>query len=150
MTTFWCYDYACTLHEEWTFLLRSDWSKVKGLYIVTRYLPFSFLAVVLWMSFNTNENPGKCWVLIILDSGLGIALVFLSECFFMLRTYVLWNNNRILLAAMLSTFFAFLVASFGFVFGTYIYTVPAGCARCHLPSGVLQSLKHSVYSHRYD
>ncbi|KAG2367415.1 hypothetical protein BDR07DRAFT_269872 [Suillus spraguei] len=105
ITTFWCYDYACSLREEWTFLLRSDWSKVKGMYIVTRYLPFSFLAIVLWMSFNTNENPCICWVLIILESVLGIALVFSSECFFMLRTYVLWNKNRILLAAMLSTFF---------------------------------------------
>ncbi|KAG1739400.1 uncharacterized protein EDB91DRAFT_381959 [Suillus paluster] len=39
--TFWTYDYACSLHQELGFLLRSRWTKVKGLYIVTRYTSFS-------------------------------------------------------------------------------------------------------------
>ncbi|KAG2354254.1 hypothetical protein BDR07DRAFT_621655 [Suillus spraguei] len=41
-TALWIHDYACSLHEEWTFLLRSDWSKVKCLYcymIPPLYLP---------------------------------------------------------------------------------------------------------------
>ncbi|KAG2054101.1 hypothetical protein BDR06DRAFT_1021083 [Suillus hirtellus] len=105
MATFWTYDYACSLHEEWTFLLRSHWSKTKGLYIVTRYLPFIFLATDLYMSFTPNENPAKCRVLANIESGLGIVLVILSECFFILRTYVLWNKNRTVLAAMLCTLF---------------------------------------------
>ncbi|KAG2354812.1 hypothetical protein BDR07DRAFT_1464868 [Suillus spraguei] len=119
MATFWCYDYMCSLHEEWTYLLRSDWNKVKSLYIVTRYLPFSLLTIILWTSFNPNNTQDRCLVLITLNSGLCIVLIFLSECFFVLRTYVLWNNNKILLATMLSAFFAFLVASFGSLFGTY-------------------------------
>ncbi|KAG2069330.1 hypothetical protein BDR04DRAFT_711009 [Suillus decipiens] len=131
MATFWCYDYMCSLHEEWTYLHRSDWNKVKGLYIVTRYLPLSLLAIVLRTSFNPNETLGRCLVLITLDSGLCIVLIFLSECFFVLRTYVLWNNNRILLAAMLSAFFACLVASFGSLFGTY--TGPTAYETNHFP-----------------
>ncbi|KAG2361986.1 hypothetical protein BDR07DRAFT_1088370 [Suillus spraguei] len=147
MATFWCYDYTCSLHEEWTYLLRSDWSKVKCLYVVTRYLPFSLLAVVLWKYFTQNEpNSGRCLVLLDLDSGLCTASLFFSECFFVLRTYVLWNNNRILLAAMLSTLFACLVASLSLVFTAN--NEDTGCTRSHLHSGVPQPLNHFVHFHR--
>ncbi|KAG2114264.1 uncharacterized protein F5147DRAFT_21017 [Suillus discolor] len=60
MATFWTYDYVCSLHEEWTFLLQSRWNKMKCLYIITRYLPFIFLAMDLSMYFTPNENPGVC------------------------------------------------------------------------------------------
>ncbi|KAG1794556.1 uncharacterized protein HD556DRAFT_1536058 [Suillus plorans] len=105
MAAFWAYDYACSLHEEWTFLLRSRWSKMKGLYIVTRYLPFILLITDLYMSFTSNENPVKCGTLANISSGFGMILAICSECFFILRTYALWNRNRILLAAILGTFF---------------------------------------------
>jgi hypothetical protein len=47
-----------------------------------------------------------------MDSGLGVVSVICSECFFILRTYALWNKNRILLITILSVFFTFLVVSF--------------------------------------
>ncbi|KAG1884029.1 hypothetical protein F4604DRAFT_233393 [Suillus subluteus] len=127
MVTIWIYDYACSLDEEWTFLLQSRWSKIKGLYIVTRYLPSILLAANLYLNVTSNdsENSCKCWVLANIDSGVGVASVIFSECFFILRTYVLWNKNRILLAAMLSTFFSFIIASFSIAF---ITTVPPAYA----------------------
>ncbi|KAG1721739.1 hypothetical protein EDB19DRAFT_496818 [Suillus lakei] len=138
MTTFWVYDYACSLYEEWTFLLRSHWSKVKGLYIVTRYLPFLLIATNLYLSFIPNETPSKCRVLNNINSGFGILSIVVSECFFILRTYVLWNNNRILLAAMVSTFFTFVVASCSIAFATI---VPATYATSTIPgiTGCYQS-----------
>ncbi|KAG1791658.1 uncharacterized protein HD556DRAFT_632451 [Suillus plorans] len=60
MATFWTYDYACSLHEEWSFLLRSRWNKMKGLYIITRCLPVVFLATNLSIYFTPNENLGVC------------------------------------------------------------------------------------------
>ncbi|KAG1854041.1 hypothetical protein C8R48DRAFT_675650 [Suillus tomentosus] len=108
MATFWTYDYACSLHEEWTFLLRSRWNKMKCLYIITRYLPFIFLAMGLSIYFTPNENLGKCRVLENTQSGLGIVLVIVSESIShspRIITYVLWNKNEILLVAILSTFF---------------------------------------------
>ncbi|KAG1760942.1 hypothetical protein EDD22DRAFT_987772 [Suillus occidentalis] len=118
--TFWTYDYACSLHEEWTFLLRSHWSKVKGMYIVTRYLPFIFLIMDLYLNFTLNENPNKCRVLDNIGSASGIVSGMFSDFFFILRTYTLWNNSRIMLVAMLSTFFIFLVASLGISFATTV------------------------------
>ncbi|KAG2070234.1 hypothetical protein BDR04DRAFT_1118567 [Suillus decipiens] len=58
-----------------------------------------------YASFHQIETPDRCSVLGNVSSGLGISSVFFSESFFMLRTYVLWNKNRILLAVMLTTFF---------------------------------------------
>lgn len=138
MATFWAYDYACSLHKECTFLLRSHWSKIKVLYIVTRYLPFILLTTNLYLSFIPNETPSKCRLLDNIDSGLGILSVICSESFFVLRTYALWNNNRILLVVMLSTFLAFLIASVSIAFAI---TVPATYATSTIPgiTGCYQS-----------
>ncbi|KAG1726125.1 hypothetical protein EDD22DRAFT_447134 [Suillus occidentalis] len=95
MATFWIYDYACSLHLEWTFLLRSRWSKVKGLYIIARYVPFLLLAGHLYMNFIPNENSDKCQLLNNVCSCFSLISVFCSECFFVLRTYALWNNNKL-------------------------------------------------------
>ncbi|KAG1883999.1 hypothetical protein F4604DRAFT_231624 [Suillus subluteus] len=139
MATFWIYDYACSLHEEWTFLLLSYWSKVKGMYIVTRYLPFVLLVAKLYMSFTPNENTGKCRVLDNVDTGLGIVSAVCSEGFFVLRTYALWNNNRILLAAMLITIPTFVGASIGIAFttnapATYAISAIPGIVGCYQSS----------------
>ncbi|KAG1794621.1 uncharacterized protein HD556DRAFT_1527049 [Suillus plorans] len=143
ITTFWTYNYACSLHEEWRFLLVSHWTKAKGLYIATRYVPFLLLATNLYLSFIPNETPGKCRVLDNICSGLDILLGVCSECFFILRTCALWNNNRILLAAILVTAFTFLGASIGITFATtapatYAISAIPGITGCYQSSSSLQ------------
>ncbi|KAG1739547.1 hypothetical protein EDB19DRAFT_837140 [Suillus lakei] len=117
MATFWTYDYVCSLDEEWTFLLRSRWTKVKGLYIITRYVPFLLLMTDIYLCFTPDENPNNCRMVINIYSCLSMISVACSEFFFVLRTYALWDNNRIVLAAMLSAFLAVVVASVGVNFG---------------------------------
>ncbi|KAG2143736.1 hypothetical protein DEU56DRAFT_248718 [Suillus clintonianus] len=111
MTTFWIYDYACSLHEEWKFLLRSRWSQVKALYVITRYLPFVLITMYLCLNFTPNANPNKCRSLINIYSSFCQISIICSGSFFVLRTYALWNNNRTVLAGMLSAVFAITVAS---------------------------------------
>ncbi|KAG1794633.1 uncharacterized protein HD556DRAFT_1368790 [Suillus plorans] len=113
MAAFWAYDYACTLHEEWTFLLQSHWSHMKGLYIVTRYLPFILLVADLYMIFTPNENLVTCGMLVNISLGFGILLSVCAEWFFILRTYVLWDRNKILLMAILGTYLSFLAVTIG-------------------------------------
>ncbi|KAG2075857.1 hypothetical protein BDR04DRAFT_802851 [Suillus decipiens] len=113
------YDYACSLHEEWTFLRRSEWRNVKALYIAARYLPFILLTVILYQYFTPNENPDNCRMLSNICSGLSILSAICSEGFFVLRTCALWNNNRILLAAMAVTIPTFIGVSLGTSFGCY-------------------------------
>ncbi|KAG2089815.1 hypothetical protein BD769DRAFT_1781782 [Suillus cothurnatus] len=109
--TFWIYDFVCSLHEEWTFLLRSRWTKVKGLYIIARYVPFVLIILDLCLALTPNENPEECQILNNIFAFFAAISLVSSEGFFILRTYALWNNNRIVLVAMLSAFFAIIVSS---------------------------------------
>lgn len=92
------------------------------MFIVTRCLPFIFLLTNLYLSFTLNENPDECRVLNNIDMGFNAVSAMFSECFFILRTYALWNNSRIVLAVMLSTFFTFLIVSIGISFATTVST----------------------------
>ncbi|KAG2754837.1 hypothetical protein P692DRAFT_201122898 [Suillus brevipes Sb2] len=111
MTTFWVYDYARSFHKEWKFLRQSRWTKVKALYVVTRYLPFFLITMYLCLNFTPNENGNKCQILINTYSSFSQISLICSECFFVLRTYALWNNNRIVLVGILSTAFAMVATS---------------------------------------
>ncbi|KAG2047210.1 hypothetical protein BDR06DRAFT_120275 [Suillus hirtellus] len=111
LATFWTYDYISLLHEEWSFLLQSRWTKLKALYIVARYIPFFFIATDLYMIFTPNENPDKCRMLINIYSCFGVISLTCSECFFVLRTYALWNKNRNLLVTMMFALFLRLALS---------------------------------------
>lgn len=139
MATFWTYGYVCSLHEEWTFLLLSRWTKVKFLYVVARYVPFFLFASHLYMNFTPDENPNKCLILDHICSCFSLLSVLCSESFFVLRTYALWNNNRIVLAALLTAFLAAGVTSVGLFFGLS-GTVPfqtspiPGISGCYQPS----------------
>ncbi|KAG1789694.1 uncharacterized protein HD556DRAFT_1395743 [Suillus plorans] len=107
-TTLWTYDYVCSIHEEWTYLLQSHWGRMKGMYIVTRYLPFILLATDLYRAFRSSTHRADYQLTLVFHISSGTCmLVICSEWFFILRTYVHWDNNGFLLAAMLSTFFHF-------------------------------------------
>lgn len=114
--TFWTYDYACSLHQELTFLIQSRWTKVKGLYILTRYMPFLLFVGHLYLNFIPDDNPDKCQMINNICSCFSLISVICSECFFIIRTYALWNNNKFVLAAMLTAFLAVVAASVGVLF----------------------------------
>jgi hypothetical protein len=133
------YSYICSLHEEWTFLLRSRWTKVKCLYIIARYVPFFLFTSHLYMNFTPDEDPNKCLMLDTVCSCFSLLSVLCSESFFVLRTYALWNNNKIVLAALLAAFLAAGIASVGLFFGLSgsvpFQTSPIpGITGCYQPS----------------
>ncbi|KAG1738228.1 hypothetical protein EDB19DRAFT_2025439 [Suillus lakei] len=103
MATFWIYDYACSIREEGKFLLCSRWSKVKFLYVVTRYVPFLLLAALSYVNLVPDETLDTCQFVTNVHLALGTIALVGSECFFILRTYVLWNSNKVVLTVMLST-----------------------------------------------
>ncbi|KAG2080566.1 hypothetical protein BD769DRAFT_1555240, partial [Suillus cothurnatus] len=92
----------------WKFLRRSRWTKVKALYIIARYVPFLFIITDIYC--------------------LGVISLTCSECFFVLRTYALWNSNRIVLVAMLSALFAIIASFIGICFSA-IATSHGLCSR---------------------
>ncbi|KAG2114351.1 uncharacterized protein F5147DRAFT_679188 [Suillus discolor] len=114
--TFWTYDYACSLDQELAFLIQSRWTKVKGLYILTRYTPFFLFVSHLYLNFVPDNNPDKCQMINNICSCFSLISVICSECFFIIRTYALWNHNKVVLVAMLAGFLAVIVASVGILF----------------------------------
>ncbi|KAG2139832.1 uncharacterized protein EDB93DRAFT_1162723 [Suillus bovinus] len=118
LATIWTYDYISSLHDEWTFLLRSRCTKVKALYVIARYVPFFLVATDLCRTFTPNENPNTCRMLIDIYSCFGVISLACSEYIFVLRTYALWNKNRIVLVAMLSSLFAIIASFIGIWFTT--------------------------------
>ncbi|KAG1809150.1 uncharacterized protein BJ212DRAFT_1484657 [Suillus subaureus] len=131
------YDYICSLHEEWTFLLWSRWTKVKVLYIIARYVPFLITTVHLYLAVAPDENTNKCQILVYIITSLGLISLTCSECLFVLRTYALWNKSKILLVAMLSSLFAVTVSSFIISFTSIIISYSTGSAipGCHQSFG---------------
>ncbi|KAG1810548.1 uncharacterized protein BJ212DRAFT_582311 [Suillus subaureus] len=116
--TFWTYYYAWSLHEEWTFLLRSRWNKVKCLYIITRNVPFVIITLDLYLYFTPDNHSEKCLMLINIYSSFGFISVVCSESIFVLRTYALWNNNKFVLVATVCTAITFVIASIDVAFTT--------------------------------
>ncbi|KAG2137025.1 hypothetical protein DEU56DRAFT_980757 [Suillus clintonianus] len=140
LVTFWTYDYIRSIHEEWTFLLMSRWTKVKGLYIIARYIPFLLITVDLCLTFVLNENPNKCQIISDIYASFGLISLTCSECFFILRTHALWSNNMIVLLAILSTHIAIIIACIGIrlaTIGTSYVTISAipGITGCYRSSG---------------
>lgn len=110
MAMLWTYDYVRSLQEEWTFLLQSRWTKVKGLYVATRFVPFLLLTMHLYTNFIPNENPDKCKILINVCSVLSQMSGTCSECVFVLRTCALWKYNRFVLIVILTFSLASMIA----------------------------------------
>ncbi|KAG2110986.1 uncharacterized protein F5147DRAFT_688238 [Suillus discolor] len=116
MATFWTYDYACTIHEERMFLFCSPWRRVKLLYIVTRYVPFLLFAAHLYLNFLPDETSDTCQFVNNICSCFSLVSIVCSEFFFIFRTYVLWDNNKVVLVAMLSTFATMVAGSIAAIF----------------------------------
>ncbi|KAG2082584.1 hypothetical protein BD769DRAFT_654549 [Suillus cothurnatus] len=133
MSILWTYDYVCSLHEEWTYLLRSRWTKVKALYITARCVHLLITTVHLYLVATPSDNAIKCQILSLIITSLSLISLTCSECFFVLRTYALWNNNRILLIAMLSTLFVVTVLSFITTFTPIVtsYSSASLISSCH-------------------
>ncbi|KAG2354274.1 hypothetical protein BDR07DRAFT_1614334 [Suillus spraguei] len=127
MAMLWTYDYVRSLQEEWTFLLQSRWTKVKGLYVATRFVPFLLLTMHLYTNFIPNENPDKCKILINVCSVLSQMSGTCSKCIsppfrhayiskpinpgvFVLRTCALWKYNRFVLIVILTFSLASMIA----------------------------------------
>ncbi|KAG2123066.1 hypothetical protein DEU56DRAFT_64879 [Suillus clintonianus] len=143
MATFWTYDYVCSLGDEWTFLYRSRWTKVKVLYILTRFVPFFLLIGHLYLNFSSDEEHNNCQMLNYICVCFAVISAVCSESIFVLRTYALWNNNKIVLAAMLSTFLVLAVGIVSVCFAANA-TSPAkvsaipGITGCYQTSGSVE------------
>ncbi|KLO16879.1 hypothetical protein SCHPADRAFT_197154 [Schizopora paradoxa] len=100
-----------TFAEEISLVWRQTWSFGKILYLLNRYLPFfdTFLSLHLLLGRNTDEEclrgfKAVTWLIVI-----GIII---SELILMVRTYALWERDRIVLYLLLFLASAAIVPAF--------------------------------------
>ncbi|KAG1737967.1 hypothetical protein EDB19DRAFT_918193 [Suillus lakei] len=79
--------------------------------------PFSSLSCTYGCTWPRTTTPVyKCQTLNNVSTCFAVISLTCSECFFILRTYALWNNNRIVLVTMTLFLFAVISASIGILF----------------------------------
>lgn len=101
LVTLWAYDYVITLDEELPFIARSTWRVVKYIYLVCRYVPFLYLAVVSSRSLESHPSLNMCQTLYSLNSYLGMLIIVSAESIFFVRTYIIWDRSKRLLWAFI-------------------------------------------------
>jgi len=125
---------------KWTFLLRSRWTNVKGLYIVTRYVPFLILIGNLYSAHScsayyssreltfsqvnfSNENPDVCRRAVIYWLTNGAYCILLLEM----------PNAQYHLRRYVRSTFTHALAKIAFA-RTAISIASAICSECDAPS----------------
>ncbi|KAG2122776.1 hypothetical protein DEU56DRAFT_917672 [Suillus clintonianus] len=106
LVALWVYDYVTTLDEELPFIARSSWRIVKYLYLVCRYVPFIYLAVVLIRTLENYPSLDMCQTYYSLNSYLGTVIILSAESIFFVRTYAIWDRSkRVLWVFIISVIF---------------------------------------------
>ncbi|KLO18797.1 hypothetical protein SCHPADRAFT_935845 [Schizopora paradoxa] len=87
-------DIIFSFGEEVTLVWPSRWSLTKGLYFYNRYSPFLDVFVVVAL-FVRHPSPESCYVRNEIMGYLIIIGTTVSEGIIMMRTFALWNRNKL-------------------------------------------------------
>ncbi|KIK92003.1 hypothetical protein PAXRUDRAFT_830360, partial [Paxillus rubicundulus Ve08.2h10] len=116
-------DYFYKLEDELTLVWsRRGWSVGKALFVLTRYIPWVIIPVMLFSTFTTNLDVHTCktvlYFLVVLDA----VAIALSEAIFSFRVYAMWNRNMTVLVILCCTTTVLLVALI-YIFQSYLPSV---------------------------
>lgn len=145
LVTLWAYDYAITLDQELPFITRSTWRTVKYLYLVCRYVPFFYLAVVSSRALANYPSLSMCQTLYSVNSYLGLPVIASAESIFFVRTYAIWDRSKRVLWVFVATAVFLLTPIVGIlvkydsstVVTNWIATGVPGCSKTGETSAVL-------------
>ncbi|KAF8995948.1 hypothetical protein BDQ17DRAFT_1545011 [Cyathus striatus] len=87
------YEYLLTFDLEVNFVWKRDWSIVKILFILTRYLPFFDATIILALQFLPHASAAKCKMLYTAIAFLSIGL-FIAEAVLTLRTWAVCGGQK--------------------------------------------------------
>jgi len=93
--TLFIYDYVLTFHQERALVWTSKWSYGKALFLFIRYTGFLVLGAFFIVEYTTPISQPTCTGLIFLCLALNAAVTLCAGLVLALRTWALWNRNRI-------------------------------------------------------
>ncbi|KAJ3574789.1 hypothetical protein NP233_g1532 [Leucocoprinus birnbaumii] len=99
-------DWLLTFDWEVSFIWKSDWSVMKVLYLLARYLPFVDVTLVLYHHFAHNPTNYHCQRLFTAQAFFFVAGATLVELIFTLRTWAVWKQDKRLMPALVLIFCA--------------------------------------------
>jgi len=96
------YDYILTFSDEVNFMWKwkRRWNLFDATYYTVRYLPFFDIGLIYMEQYLPHTNTGLCEMLFSIQSTSFIVGVDLANCILTLRTYVIWNKDKRILATL--------------------------------------------------
>ncbi|KAH8102197.1 hypothetical protein BXZ70DRAFT_59617 [Cristinia sonorae] len=105
------YDYLLTLGREIRYIWPAEWSIVKVLYILTRYLAFADVALALYYHLKPRLSVTDCKRLTMSSSWLLVLGIAVAEVILILRTWAVWNRGRFIGTFLIGFFVLSLIAA---------------------------------------
>jgi hypothetical protein len=92
--TLFIYDILIMLEIEVQLILTPRWSVIKAIYLLSRYLPFADMAVLLHYQLSRNLSEAQCRVAYMSESMLYVVGIGTSEVILTYRLWVIWEKDR--------------------------------------------------------
>ncbi|KAJ8583850.1 hypothetical protein M405DRAFT_827834 [Rhizopogon salebrosus TDB-379] len=109
------YDYIVTLDKEVRLMWGSKWGVPRVLFCMSRYLPFVASIIYQYYAFGHMPDPSdydECFSLYDAVTWLNVLTICAAEGLLILRTYAMWNCNRLILYGLLVFVTALLTVAF--------------------------------------
>ncbi|KLO15028.1 hypothetical protein SCHPADRAFT_282963 [Schizopora paradoxa] len=96
------YDTLLNLREDVKYIWMSRWSLGKCLYILSRYLAFVDLTLLLVYTFDSRLRPSQCLPLYKASAWFQVAGVIFAELILIVRTYAIYQRSRPMLCYLIA------------------------------------------------
>jgi len=95
------YDYLLTFSDEANLIWKRGWSLFGVTYYAVKYLPFIDMLILSYFEqYLPHADAGSCEMIYIVYSICTFVGVELANCILILRTYVLWDKDKRILASL--------------------------------------------------
>ncbi|KAF9465347.1 hypothetical protein BDZ94DRAFT_393144 [Collybia nuda] len=98
------HDYFVTFELEVEHIWNSNWSTVKIVFLVARYLTFIDVPLILIYSLYSGLTPRGCYIVTSIATWSTVIGVGAAEIILLLRTYALWDRSKRILIFLVLLF----------------------------------------------
>lgn len=127
-------EYLQTFDLEVSLVWGREWTLVKALYAISRYIPFAYLPVALFVGLQDSPTVSRCTSSFATSSILIVTGMMVAEAIMFIRVYALSGHIKVLAAWLLLQFIAVHAAIYAifalFVKGIKFLPYPIGIPGC--------------------
>jgi len=109
------YDYFLTLHLEIKLIWRARWSYTTILYFLIRYTALLSIILVLYNQLVPDLSANRCQKTFTVSAYLLVCQISIAEAVLAIRTWAIWNRNKIIGIALAARIPSMLVVELVFV-----------------------------------